>query len=197
MPTVAEDIAGYVSADCLVFSFVTGVCLSRLRQMIQHSNIAKMDFTWSLKNAQRAWCLGDDVITALKKEWIAELTCPLSSTSKEECPVWSSPKTLETAVYAALNMCPSLGVTVEETLELLNIVFLTKNDQTCGNTFTWQHFLDEESALFVEKGNLPVFDLFHVGTQDTPFTTFLQSKDENQTHQMLVKKFISIFNRYR
>jgi len=51
--------------------------------MLQHNNVAKMEFTWSLKQAGKPWCVGEDVVTALEKEWVAEITCSTSRKAKE------------------------------------------------------------------------------------------------------------------
>ena len=64
--------------------------------------------------------------------------------------VWSSSKAVECAIYGALNMCPSLGVTTEEAINLINVVFLGTTDADKG--LHWKDILDEESLVFVESG---------------------------------------------
>lgn len=41
-----------------------------------------MDFTWSIDSCNKSWCLGDDVVNSLKKEWVAESVYPLSEKHK-------------------------------------------------------------------------------------------------------------------
>ena len=55
----------------------------RLKQLFRHHGITKIEYTWSMSNAEKTWCLGDDVVSALKKERIAEVIHPLSTTHKD------------------------------------------------------------------------------------------------------------------
>jgi len=67
-----------------------------------------------------------------------------------DCIVWSNPKVIETTIYACLNMCPSLGVTTEEALHLINMVYLGTTD--LAKSLSWKDLLDEDSQAFVEAG---------------------------------------------
>jgi len=62
----------------LNLTWLTYRTISRLKQLLRHNGITKVDYTWSINNATKPWCLGDDTVAALKKERIAEVTFPLS-----------------------------------------------------------------------------------------------------------------------
>jgi len=189
---VAEDIAGYIQPNCVVFSYVVGVSLPRLRQLFQHNNMGKMEFTWSVNNVRKPWQLGDDVVSGLEQNRIVELCCPISEASLQDGVIWSSAKTIEIAVFSALNMCPKLNITCEEAIAILNQVFLAPQSD---EKLTWEHFLDEESLKFIKTGNFPVFDLFHVCTEDTPFTQHLENN--LPLRNSISKKFVHFFTKLR
>lgn len=189
---VAEDIVGYIQPNCVVFSYVVGVTLPRLRQLFQHSNIGKMEFTWSVNNVRKPWQLGDDVVSGLEQSRIVEMCCPLSQASMQDGVIWSSAKTIEIAVFSALNMCPKLNITCEQAIDIVNQVFLDSNPE---EMLSWTHFLDEESLKFIQTGNFPLFDLFHVSTEDTPFTQHLESNQN--LRKSITKKFIDFFTKFR
>ncbi|XP_002119423.5 NADP-dependent oxidoreductase domain-containing protein 1-like [Ciona intestinalis] len=193
---VADDITGHIRPNSLFMSFVTGVPLHRLRQMYQHTNISKTEFTWSMKNANHQWCIGETVNLALEKDWITNTVSPNIGNVKMDGIVWSSTKVIETVLYAAINMCPSLHLTTNEVLQLLNMIFLSKLD-SCTSKLTWKHILNDDSLAVVNQGNLPVFDISHVVMHDTPMTMFFKNENEQQLHQMILKKFTSIFAKFK
>uniref|UniRef100_H2YH45 Uncharacterized protein n=1 Tax=Ciona savignyi TaxID=51511 RepID=H2YH45_CIOSA len=164
--------------------------------MFHHNNLSKVEFTWSMNNSLNKWCVGDDVKSALQKNWVASLACPVIGPNKNDGVVWPSSKTIETTLYAALNMFPTLNITTHEGLELLNNVFLTKSDDESAK-LTWNHFLDEHSLSLVDNGNLPIFDISRVAMHATPMTTFLNDQSNQHIHRLIIKKFLLIFNRFQ
>lgn len=72
--------------------------------------------------------------------------------------VWCSPKAVETAIYGSLNMCPSLDVTTEEAMHLVNIVFLGTADT--NKKLNWSDVLDKDSLSYVESGYAFLFNCY-------------------------------------
>lgn len=163
---VAEEIRDKIPRDCIIYSVVTAVSLQRLKQLFRHNNIVKTEFTWPTQPENTSWPVGCDISGTLKQEEYAEVTCPLSERMKSDGLVWPSAKLCEIALYTALNMCPMLNVTADEAMHLVNLAFVGPNRKD----LTWSKFLDDDSSEFIQEGNLPVFDLFHVGTNDTPLS---------------------------
>lgn len=189
--TVAEEICDNIPRDCIIYSVVTAVSLPRLKQLFRHNNIVKTDFTWPTQPDDPIWPVGCEVSDTLKQAEFAELTCPVSDRAKADAIVWPSQKLSEIALYSALNMCPMLNITADEAIDLMNVAFIGPNRKELD----WSKFLDEASNEFVKEGNLPVFDLFHVGTNDTPLTEVLTN--DLEIRKSLTKRFCLVFDRFR
>ena len=81
---VAADIRGHITDGCIVYSLVAGVMLSRLQQLLEHTDIVKPHFTWPTDCSDREWCHQCEITATFADLTMVEKTCPLSASKDGE-----------------------------------------------------------------------------------------------------------------
>lgn len=191
--TVAKDLRGNLS--CLVYSFVGGMSLAKISQLLNYQQIIKPSFIFRSVDIEKPdsnfWQFGRDITEVLQDTTLALRTCPFNS--DEESLLEDDKKLCELFVFAFLNDCTVRGIGRREALRLCNSVMfgLSPNNTSC---LTVDDILQEkeqsENKEFLDDDNIfPVFDLAKLSLEET-----LLGKKFNQQNEVLSKAFST---RYR
>ena len=134
LATASKDLRGNITG--LVYSFVAGISLARITQLLDTQNIIKPNLMFKSDNGEMAevltpWKFGKDI-----KEIIADSECILHT-----CPVYSDKSSLleqdvklcESYVLAVLNECTRQGIEKDEAMRMcMSTIFgLSSKDSPC------------------------------------------------------------------
>lgn len=77
---VAEELRGHLSPRTLVYSFVSGISLVKLRQLLEHDNVIAATLRWNDDKAS-SWDLSLGVNECFERPAVVSQTFPLLSAS--------------------------------------------------------------------------------------------------------------------
>ncbi|NP_001072734.1 NADP-dependent oxidoreductase domain-containing protein 1 [Xenopus tropicalis] len=172
LPSICTEIRDHLKKACIVYSLVSGVPLSRLKQLLSHSSIIRPDYKYEAKDG--ALVHGKKrTITANLKDLSVVKSTSIGIFQKEGICVLN--RFIETSMYAALNMCSLQGLSSKEALTLLNaLIPQTQPLDLASSLLTPEAFVSSEFiSSLSDESPFPWFDLCTVQSKETPFSEYL------------------------
>ncbi|XP_038624421.1 NADP-dependent oxidoreductase domain-containing protein 1 isoform X2 [Tachyglossus aculeatus] len=175
LPHICLEIHSRLRESSIVYSLVTAVSLSRLKQLLSHPTILRPQYQCAGKCVD-VWGAKKKITAALQDPAIVKATCPFSPGGG----ITINIKWLEAVFYAALNTCTSQGMPHPQALELLNNLCLPELLLPCQENkidcpqFQVTHFVNKSFAQsMTSKDTFPWFNLTMVQLKETPFSQHL------------------------
>ncbi|XP_060037323.1 NADP-dependent oxidoreductase domain-containing protein 1 isoform X2 [Erinaceus europaeus] len=184
LPNICVEIQTLLAKECIVYSFVAAVPISRLKILLNHTNILRPQYRCT-KEFEDLWGANEDIVTSLRNPGIIQATCPYNPAGG----ITLSSKWLEGIVYAVLNICTSRGMPTSHALLLVNKVFLTSHFADCGKDrqacpkLQLLYFVNKIYARNVSpRRPFPWFELTTIQHKENPFTQCLSGSTALQEH---------------
>ncbi|KAM4662156.1 NADP-dependent oxidoreductase domain-containing protein 1 [Discoglossus pictus] len=176
LPSVCADIRNQLRDDSIVYSLVSAVPLSRLKQLLSHRNIVRPDFHYEIKDVKHDWEKKGPIAACLRD---ASVLTAMISTGPQQGGVHIVGRWIESAVYAALNMCRVQGLSHQQSLNVLNTLIqktVTREEDTCYPILRKEDFVTQDiSSALSEDSPFPWFDLSSVQVKETTFSQNLEN----------------------
>ncbi|KAM4690243.1 NADP-dependent oxidoreductase domain-containing protein 1 [Rhinophrynus dorsalis] len=174
LPIICAEIREHLRDTCIVYSLVSAVPLSRLKQLLSHSGVIRPEYRCD--GGEQGQDRGNKgTITADLRNALILKTTNLGNPLRGGVYVVS--RLLETSVYAALNTCTINGLSHKQSLNILNSIIHqteTKGNISHGFLLGNQSFVSQEFASSLsEDSSFPLFDLCKVQMKETPFSQHL------------------------
>lgn len=158
--SVVEDIAGRVSQHTLIYSFLSAISLDRLRAMLKHNHVTRIQLNWDPKNHAAQWKIGNDVITSLLDCDTLAKCCPTSNADPSSFVVNPPVKTAEVAILHTINMLVRMGIAPNDIMKWISCTFLDVN-----MTLKWSDILDSQQlASLKANGYPPEFNIYEISS---------------------------------
>nr|XP_002731105.1 PREDICTED: NADP-dependent oxidoreductase domain-containing protein 1-like [Saccoglossus kowalevskii] len=192
LSTVAAEIRTKISSHCTVYSFVSAVPITRLKQILRATHIIKPEIIWSLDNIDKPWNNSLSISTTLEDPISVDVTCPLSF-NKSDAVISTKEKLAEMIIYSFVNMCTQLGLNRSQTLCIVNSVILgLPSGREHVTHFKIQHFTRKLSET--DSQPFPKFDMTTVAANETPLTKVIMKNEE--IRKLFIKKYKTIFDKF-
>ncbi|KAM8913237.1 NADP-dependent oxidoreductase domain-containing protein 1 [Spinachia spinachia] len=169
---VCAHLRAHLSTRSLVYSFPTGVPVSRLAQLLGHDFILKPQYDFIARDAADVWLSCTRLTKDLRDPLLIEASCPLTTSGGISVGLtWVS-----AVLYSLLNICTSRGLDSSDALSLINAVLKEK----CANA------VELDARNFIGAAPLrtdepfPWISLTDVQTKETPLLRFLSSSRPTQ-----------------
>ncbi|TNN56908.1 NADP-dependent oxidoreductase domain-containing protein 1 [Liparis tanakae] len=115
---VCADLHSRLSKHCLVYSFTSGVPVTRLARLLGHDFILKPQYDFIACGNADVWLTCTHLTTALADPSLIEASCPLTTRGGISVGLnWVS-----AVLYSLLNICTSAGLGSSDALSLINTV---------------------------------------------------------------------------
>ncbi|XP_054470617.1 NADP-dependent oxidoreductase domain-containing protein 1 [Anoplopoma fimbria] len=165
---VCADLRSHLSKRCLVYSFTSGVPVTRLAQLLGHNFILKTQYDFVACDTSDVWLSCTHLTTALTDPLLIEASCPLTTSGGISVGLnWVS-----AVLYSLLNICTSTSVGSSDALSLINNVLKEKCPHTVeldAHSFISASYA---SSLRTEEP-FPWISLTDAQTKETPLLCFL------------------------
>ncbi|XP_063149761.1 NADP-dependent oxidoreductase domain-containing protein 1 [Candoia aspera] len=178
LPHICSDVQASLKNSCIMYSLVTAIPLTRLKQLISSCSILRPQYTFSDNSSFSMWEADRTVVEALKDPAVIQATCPCSS--KREIVV--NMKWLAAVFYAALNSYSQQHLSYTRALELLNqVCFPEGNATTPPPLLVCENFINQAFASsLAADDSFPWFDITTVQLKDSPLSQLLETNKSLQ-----------------
>ncbi|XP_059209730.1 NADP-dependent oxidoreductase domain-containing protein 1 [Centropristis striata] len=175
LPKVCADLRSHLAKRCLVYSFTSGVPVSRLAQLLGHNFIVKPQYDFIDGDSADVWLSCTHLTTALTDPLLIEASCPLTKSGG----IFLGLNWVCAVLYSLLNICTSASLGSSDTLSLINSLLKDK----------WQHTAELNTRSFISAScasslhtdePFPWISLADAQTRDTPLLCFLSSSESMQ-----------------
>ncbi|XP_070777162.1 NADP-dependent oxidoreductase domain-containing protein 1 [Enoplosus armatus] len=175
LPKVCADLRSHLPKRCLVYSFTSGVPVTRLAQLLGHDFILKPQYDFVACDAADVWLSCTHLTTALTDPLLIEASCPLKMSGGISLGLtWVC-----AVLYSLLNICTSASLGSSDALSLINSVL--KEKQPHAVELNAQSFISAShaSSILAEEP-FPWISLTDSQTKETPLLCFLSSSESMQ-----------------
>ncbi|KAM6463467.1 NADP-dependent oxidoreductase domain-containing protein 1 [Liasis olivaceus] len=178
LPHICSDVQDSLKNSCILYSLVTAIPLTRLKQLISSCSILRPQYKFSDNSSFHMWEANRTVVEALKDTAVIQTTCPCSS--KREIVV--NMKWLAAVFYAALNSYSQQHFSYTRALGLLNqVCFPEGNATTPSPLLVCENFINQAFASsLAADDSFPWFDITTVQLKDSPFSQLLETNKSLQ-----------------
>ncbi|XP_043775918.1 NADP-dependent oxidoreductase domain-containing protein 1 [Cervus elaphus] len=177
LPNICVEIQARLGKDCIVYSFVSAIPVSRLKLLLNHTNILRPQYQCA-EDLAHIWGANKEITAALQDPAILQATCPYSPAGGISLNI----KWLEGMFYALLNFCTAKDMPHSRVLQHLSELFSSqhleacKEDEAAPLKFQAQDFVSKIYAKNLsQKRPFPLFDLTTVQLKETPFSQYLSN----------------------
>ncbi|XP_075964150.1 NADP-dependent oxidoreductase domain-containing protein 1 [Anarhichas minor] len=172
---VCADLRSHLSKRCLVYSFISGVPVTRLAQLLGHDFILKPQYDFVSCDTADVWLSCTQLTTALTDPLLIEASCPLTMTGGISVGLnWVS-----AVLYSLLNICTSASLGSSDALSLINTVLKEKCPHAVELDAHSFISASHASSLHTEDPFLWI-SLTDAQTEETPLLCFLSSSKPMQ-----------------
>uniref|UniRef100_A0ACB8G558 Uncharacterized protein n=1 Tax=Sphaerodactylus townsendi TaxID=933632 RepID=A0ACB8G558_9SAUR len=126
LPHICSEVHKELRKSSVIYSLVTAISLSRLKQLLSSSAILRPQYIFTDGSPLTLWEMSRTVVEALKDPDVVQATCPLGPMGA----IAVKPKWLEAVFYAALNSYTCQDLPYTEALKLLNKVCFPEDATT-------------------------------------------------------------------
>ncbi|KAL6105713.1 noxred1 [Pungitius sinensis] len=169
---VCADLRSHLSACCLVYSFPTGVPVSKLARLLGHDFILRPQCDFISRDAADVWLSCTRLTKDLRDPLLIEASCPLTPSGGISVGLtWMS-----AVLYSLLNTCTSSGLGSSDALSLINNLLKEK----CPNAVELDARTFISAASLRTEESFPWISLTDAQTQETPLLRFLSSSRSTQ-----------------
>ncbi|XP_049917994.1 NADP-dependent oxidoreductase domain-containing protein 1 [Epinephelus moara] len=168
LPKVCADLHSHLPKHCLVYSFTSGVPVTRLSRLLGHDFILKPQYDFVACDAGDVWLSRTRLTQALTGP--LEASCPLAMSGGISLG-WNWVCAM---LYSLLNICTSASLGSSDALSLINSILKEKRPHTVelnAHSFISASFA---SSLTAEEP-FPWISLTDTQTKKTPLLCFLSS----------------------
>ncbi|XP_074516429.1 NADP-dependent oxidoreductase domain-containing protein 1 [Sebastes fasciatus] len=175
LPKVCADLHSHLSKHCLVYSFTSGVPVTRLKQLLGHNFILKPQYEFVACDTAYVWLSCTHLTTAWTDPLLIDASCPLTMSSGISLNLnWVC-----AVLYSLLNICTSASLESSEALSLINSILQEK----------WPHAVELNAHSFISASYasslhteepFPWISLADVQSKKTPLLCFLSSSKSMQ-----------------
>ncbi|XP_067681769.1 NADP-dependent oxidoreductase domain-containing protein 1-like [Haliotis asinina] len=162
---VAEEVKEYLTSSSIIYCTASSVSPRKLKQLFGTDNIVKPQCDIKAENCEKPWDYSVNINTALGIKETVETTSPFAF-SKTDCIVSTPVYVGGVMVYAFLNMCSSLGMGRQDSLDALHMVMFGETDkEPIDDRLRVEHFIKKSE----EDGDkvFPRFDLVKISENTT------------------------------
>ncbi|XP_060613827.2 NADP-dependent oxidoreductase domain-containing protein 1 [Anolis sagrei] len=171
---ICSEIHDALQDHCIVYSLITGIPLTRLKQLLSFNSILRPQYKFVETDLFDIWLASRTVVDALKDPAVIQATCPCNPIRE----VVVNREWLAATFYAALNSYTKQGLSYAKTLLLFTEVCFP-DDDTYGEDKSppllfCENFINPTFASSLEPDDsFPWFDLTTVQRKDSPFSHLL------------------------
>ncbi|XP_029139298.1 NADP-dependent oxidoreductase domain-containing protein 1 [Protobothrops mucrosquamatus] len=178
LPQICSEVQDSLKNSCIIYSLVTAIPLSRLKQLISSCSILRPQYKCSENSSFHMWEANRTVLEALKNTTIIQATCPCNSKSE----ITVNVKWLAAVFYAALNSYTQQHFSYTKALGLLNQVCFCEGNATTSSPFlVCEHFINQAFASsLAADDSFPWFDITTVQLKDSPLSQLLETNSSLQ-----------------
>ncbi|XP_070610239.1 NADP-dependent oxidoreductase domain-containing protein 1 [Erythrolamprus reginae] len=178
IPHICSEIQDCLQNSCTIYSLVTAIPLTRLKQLTSFCRIVKPQYKCSGNSSFCIWEANRTVLEALKDTAVIQATCPCNS--KGEITV--NMKWLVAVFYSAINSYTQQQLSHTRALELLNqVCFCEGNAPTSSPFLVCEHFVNPVFAsTLTANDSFPWFDITTVQLKDSPLSQLLETNTSLQ-----------------
>lgn len=176
LPNICVEIQTRLGKDCIVYSFVSAIPVSRLKLLLNHTNILRPQYQCA-EDLAHIWG-ANEITAALQDPVILQATCPYSPAGGISLNI----KWLEGMFYALLNFCTAKDMPHPQVLQHLSELFSSQHLKACREDeasplqFQAQDFVSQIYAKNLsQRRPFPLFDLTTVQLKETPFSQYLSN----------------------
>ncbi|XP_039207550.1 NADP-dependent oxidoreductase domain-containing protein 1 [Crotalus tigris] len=175
---ICSEVQDSLKNSCIIYSLVTAIPLSRLKQLISSCSILRPQYKCSENSSFHMWEANRTVLEALKNTAIIQATCPCNSKSE----ITVNVKWLAAVFYAALNSYTQQHFSYTKALGLLNQVCFCEGNATTSSPFlVCEHFINQAFASsLAADDSFPWFDITTVQLKDSPLSQLLETNTSLQ-----------------
>ncbi|XP_056282426.1 NADP-dependent oxidoreductase domain-containing protein 1 [Pseudoliparis swirei] len=172
---VCADLHSRLSKHCLVYSFTSGVPVTRLARLLGHDFILKPQYDFVACGTADVWLSCTHLTTALADPSLIEASCPLTTRGGISVGLnWVS-----AVLYSLLNICTSTGLGSSDALSLINTVLKEKSPHAVELDALSFISASQEASMCTEEP-FPWISLTDAQTKETPLLRFLSSSTPMQ-----------------
>ncbi|KAM6917415.1 LOW QUALITY PROTEIN: NADP-dependent oxidoreductase domain-containing protein 1 [Lycodopsis pacificus] len=173
---VCADLRSHLCKRCLVYSFISGVPVTRLAQLLGHDFILKPQYDFVSCDTADVWLSCTHLTTALTDPLLTEASCPLTMTGGISVGLnWVS-----AVLYSLLNICTSASLGSSDcSLSLINNVLKEKCPHAVELDAHSFISASHASCLHTDDPFLWIY-LIDAQTEETPLLCFLSSSKHMQ-----------------
>ncbi|XP_032069653.1 NADP-dependent oxidoreductase domain-containing protein 1 [Thamnophis elegans] len=178
IPHICSEIQGSLKNSCIIYSLVTAIPLTRLKQLICSSSILRPQYKCSENSSFCMWEANRTVLEALKDKAVIQETCPCNSKSE----ITVDMKWLAAVFYTALNSYTQQRLSYTRALVLLNQICFCEDNATTSSPFlVCEHFTNPAFAsTLAAADSFPWFDITTVQLKDSPLSQLLETNTSLQ-----------------
>ncbi|KAL7992596.1 hypothetical protein Chor_016852, partial [Crotalus horridus] len=177
LPQICSEVQDSLKNSCIIYSLVTAIPLSRLKQLISSCSILRPQYKCSENSSFHMWEANRTVLEALKNTAIIQATCPCNSKSE----ITVNVKWLAAVFYAALNSYTQQHFSYTKALGLLNQVCFCEGNATTSPFLVCEHFINQAFASsLAADDSFPWFDITTVQLKDSPLSQLLETNTSLQ-----------------
>ncbi|MXQ96632.1 hypothetical protein E5288_WYG022005 [Bos mutus] len=125
LPNICVEIQTRLGKDCIVYSFVSAIPVSRLKLLLNHTNILRPQYQCA-EDLAHIWG-ANEITAALQDPVILQATCPYSPAGGISLNI----KWLEGMFYALLNFCTAKDMPHPQVLQHLSELFSSQHLKAC------------------------------------------------------------------
>ncbi|XP_032356819.1 NADP-dependent oxidoreductase domain-containing protein 1 [Etheostoma spectabile] len=175
LPKVCADLHSHLSRRCLVYSFTSGVPVTRLAQLLGHDFVLKPQYDFVACDTADVWLSCTHLTRAWTYPLLLEASCPLTMSSG----IYLGLNWVCAVLYSLLNICTSTSLGSSDALSLINRIFKEK----------WPHAVELIPQSFISASYassllseepFPWISLADAQVKDTPLLCFLSSNKPMQ-----------------
>nr|XP_033807528.1 NADP-dependent oxidoreductase domain-containing protein 1 isoform X2 [Geotrypetes seraphini]XP_033807529.1 NADP-dependent oxidoreductase domain-containing protein 1 isoform X2 [Geotrypetes seraphini] len=188
LPSICSEIQKDLPESSIVYSLVSSVPISRLKQLLCHSSILRPEYQYEANDDSHIWGTSGKITAALHDEAIVQATCPWHPGGG----LAANTRWFAAVIYAALNSCSNQTLPYNQSLQLLNnllchILGTSKGEEKSYPSFVRENFVSQRFAASLQNEDaFPRFDLTAIHQKDTPFSKLLVSSPALQDHLLQV-----------
>uniref|UniRef100_G1KTM6 NADP-dependent oxidoreductase domain-containing protein 1 n=1 Tax=Anolis carolinensis TaxID=28377 RepID=G1KTM6_ANOCA len=159
---ICSEIRDAIQNQCIIYSLVTGIPLTRLKQLLSFNSILRPQYKFVETDLFDIWLASRTVVEALNDPAVIQATCPCNPIRE----VVVNREWLAATFYAALNSYTMQGLTYAKTLLLFTDVCFPDD-----NTLLFcENFINPTFASsLAPDDSFPWFDLTTVQLKESPF----------------------------
>ncbi|XP_042356715.1 NADP-dependent oxidoreductase domain-containing protein 1 [Plectropomus leopardus] len=170
LPKVCADLHSHLPKRCLVYSFTSGVPITRLAQLLGHDFILKPQYDFVACDRADSWLSCTHLTAALTNPLLIEASSPLAMSGG----ISLGRNWVCAVLYSLLNICTSTSMGSSDALSLINSILKENRPHTVD--LNAHSFISASYAsCLLSEEPFPWISLTDAQTKETPLLCFLSN----------------------